>query len=127
MEAIASGDRLLAGNVCRACSMGLRVASSIILAQAGELESASRRLDETERLAGMWQGGPWVAAVWEARGMLRQAQGRPEQASALLHEAAARYADLGRPADRARCETRAAALSSADVARSSAPAAAPNQ
>ena len=111
MDAIAQGDRMLAGSgACRPCSMGFRIASSIVLAESGELESASRRLDETERLAGMWQGGPWIAAVWEARGVLRHAQGRAELAAALLHEAAVRYGELGRMADRARCEARAAAL-----------------
>jgi DNA-binding SARP family transcriptional activator len=111
MEAITQGDVLLArSSTCRPCSMGFRVASSMALAQAGELATASRRLDETERLAGMWQGGPWVAAVWEARGVLRRAQGRVEQAAALLHEAAVRYGELGRRADAARCEARAAAL-----------------
>jgi DNA-binding SARP family transcriptional activator len=111
MDAVTQGDRLLAGgSVCRPCSMAFRIASSMALAEAGELDSASRRLDETERLAGMWQGGPWVAAVWEARGVLRHAQGRSKQASALLHEAALRYGQLGRSADQARCEARAGAL-----------------
>ena len=111
IEAIRRGDRWLAtGGVCRPCSMAFRVAASMVLAQYGELEVASRRLDETERLAGMWQGGPWTAAVWEARGVLRQAQGRSDQAAALLHEAALRYAELGRPADQARCQARATAV-----------------
>jgi DNA-binding SARP family transcriptional activator len=111
IEAIAHGDRLLAGGgMCRPCSMGFRVASSMVLARAGELDSATRRLDEAERLAGMWHGGPWVAAVWEARGVLRHAQGHTDQASALLHEAAVRYGELGRPADQTRCQSRAAAL-----------------
>jgi ATP/maltotriose-dependent transcriptional regulator MalT len=82
----------------------------MVLAEAGDLEGASRRLDEAERLAGIWQGGPWAAAVWEARGVLRQAEGRAEQAAALLQEAAGRYGELGRPAAQARCQTRAAAL-----------------
>ena len=90
--------------------MGFRVASTMALAEAGELARASRRLEETERLAGLWPGGPWQAAVWEARGVLRHAQGRSEQASALLNEAADRYRELGRPAEEVRCHTRAAAL-----------------
>lgn len=111
MHAIMGGDRLLAGStVCRPCSMGFRVASSMAFVEAGELDIASRRLDETERLAGMWQGGPWVAAIWEARGVLRHAQGRSEQAAALLREASLSYGQLGRPADQARCEARAATL-----------------
>jgi hypothetical protein len=58
----------------------------------------------------MWQGGPWIAAVWEARGVLRHAQGHPDQAAALLREASVRYGQLGRPADQARCHARAAGL-----------------
>lgn len=90
--------------------MGFRVASSIALAEAGDLDRASRRLDEAERLAGMWNGGPWVAAVWEARGVHRHAQGNESQAAALFHEAAARYADLGRPRDQERCLARASEI-----------------
>ncbi len=85
-----------------------RVASSTALTEAGELDQASRRLDETERLAGMWNGGPWVAAVWEGRAVHRRAQGSAEQASALFREAATRYAELGRPRDEERCLAQAA-------------------
>lgn len=107
-EAITKGDRWLAeGTMCQPCSMGFRVASSIALAEAGELDQASRRLDEAERIAGMWNGGPWVAAVWEARGVHRRQQGNAEQASALFREAAARYASLGRQRDAERCVERA--------------------
>lgn len=107
MEAIRQGDRRLAERcTCQPCSMGFRMASSIALAEAGELEQASRRIDEAERLAGIWQGGPWVAAIWEARGVHRHARGENEQASALFREAAARYAELGRPRDQERCLAR---------------------
>jgi ATP/maltotriose-dependent transcriptional regulator MalT len=108
-DAIREGDRLITDRgTCQPCSMSFRVASSIALAEAGELDQASRRLDEADRLVGMWNGGPWVAAVWEARGVHRRAQGNNEQASALFHEAATRYAELGRPRDEARCRARAA-------------------
>ena len=83
--------------------MGFRVASAIALAEAGELDRAGKRIDETERLAGMWNGGPWVAAVWEARGVHRRAQGNADQAAALFREAATRYEALGRPLDQHRC------------------------
>jgi tetratricopeptide (TPR) repeat protein len=106
-DAIREGDRWLAERgMCQPCSMGFRLASSIALAEAGELQQASRRLDDAERLAGMWNGGPWVAAVWEARGVHRKAQGNAEQAAALFREAAARYAELGRPRDEQRCLAR---------------------
>jgi hypothetical protein len=107
-DAIEVGDRWLAqGNFCQPCSMGFRVASSIALAEAGETDQANRRIAEAERLAGMWQGGPWMAAVWEARGVHRQAQGDVAQASALYQEAATRYRELGRSNDEARCLSRA--------------------
>ena len=107
-DAIEQGDRWLAErSMCQPCSMAFRVASSIALAEAGELDQAGRRLDEAERIAGMWNGGPWVAAVWEGRAVHRRAQGNVEQASALFREAAARYAALGRPLDQERCLARA--------------------
>ena len=108
--AIERGDRwLAAGNMCQPCSLGFRVASAIAFAEAGELEQAGRRIDDAERLAVMWQGGPWVAAVWEARGVQRRTQGNQEQAAALFREAAARYAVLGRALDEQRCLARASA------------------
>ncbi len=107
-DAIQRGDQwIAAGSMCQPCSMGFRVAASIALAEAGELEQASRRLDEAERLAGMWNGGPWVAAVWEGRGVQRRAQGQADQAAALFREAAARFAALGRRRDQERCLARA--------------------
>ena len=110
LDAIEQGDRWLTErSMCQPCSMGFRVASSMVLAEAGELDQASRRLDDAERLAGMWNGGPWTAAVWEARGVHRRAQGNEEQAAALFREAAARYAALGRAGDQARCLERSRA------------------
>jgi DNA-binding SARP family transcriptional activator len=104
IDAVESGDNALAGNVvCPPCSMGFRVAASMALARAGRVGQAEKRLDEAERLAGMWPGGPWYAAVWEARGVLRRAQGDEEQAAAFFREAADRFAGVGRPRDEARC------------------------
>jgi tetratricopeptide (TPR) repeat protein len=112
-QLIAEGDRALYGpGACQPCSMGFRTASAIALAEAGEVDEVGRRLDEAERLAGMWNGGPWVAAVWEARGVQRIAQGKPERAVAALDEAATRFGELGRPLDQARCRTRMKAISS---------------
>ena len=109
--AIEQGDRWLAERcMCQPCSMGFRVAASIAMSEDGELDEAGRRIGEAERIAGMWQGGPWVAAVWEARGVHRGAQGEGEQASALLREAAARFAEVGRPGDQERCLARAKAF-----------------
>lgn len=105
LEAIRDGDRLLAqqSHGCQPCSIGFRVASAIALAELGETDQVGRRLDEAERIAGMWHGGPWAAAVWEARGAQRRAEGHAARAAAALEEAASRYAALGRPVDEARC------------------------
>jgi hypothetical protein len=36
----------------------------------------------------MWQDGLWLAAIWEARGVLRRSEGDHPQAAALFKEAA---------------------------------------
>lgn len=107
LEAIHEGDRLLSlhSHGCQPCSMGFRVASASALAEMGELEQVGRRLDEAERITAMWHGGPWVAAVWEARGIQRRAERNEARAVSAFEEAASRYASLGRPADEARCRS----------------------
>ncbi len=105
LEVIHEGDRLLALHSygCQPCSIGFRVASASALAAMGALDQVGRRLDEAERIAAMWQGGPWVAAVWEARGIQRRAESNSTQAASAFVEAASRYASLGRPVDEGRC------------------------
>ncbi len=105
LEIIQDGDRLLShqSHGCQPCSMGFRVASATALATMGEVDQVGRRLDEAERIAGMWHGGPWAAAVWEARGAQRRAEGNSTRAMSAFEEAASRYAALGRPTDEARC------------------------
>jgi DNA-binding SARP family transcriptional activator len=105
LREVFEGDRLI-GTSCQPCSMSFRIASAIALADAGELDGVSRRLDEAERIASMWSGGPWVAAIWEARGVFRRAQGNVARATAGFSEAAARFLELGRPLDHARCVAR---------------------
>src|ERR1700722_12660514 len=102
------GDRLMSTGACQPCSMALRTASAIALAEAGELEQVDRRLNDAERIAGLWHGGPWAAALWEARGVQRQAQNNEVRARAAFDEAASRYEALGRPHDQARCLARQA-------------------
>ena len=99
--------RLDRRNVCSPCSLGFRVAAAIACARAGHLDQARRRLEAAERIAGMWPGGAWHAAVWEARGVLRQAEGDTARAAALYNEAADQFAELGRPLDRDRCRAAA--------------------
>nr|WP_020629002.1 hypothetical protein [Mesorhizobium loti] len=110
-ETIREGDRMLSsGCNCQPCSMTFRTAAAVALAEAGEIEQVNRRLDEAERVAGMWNGGPWVAAVWEARGVQRRAERNKTRAVAAFEEAATRFAALGRPIDEVRCRERMADL-----------------
>lgn len=106
---IERADAALAGrSVCPPCSMGYHVAAATHYALAGKLDAARRRLANAEQLAGMWPGGPWHAALWEARAVLRRAEGHDDQAIALFREAAASFAELGRRQDEQRCLARAA-------------------
>ena len=105
-EAILRGDRLLGHGSCQPCSMAFRTASAIALAEADDLDDVNRRLNEAERIAGMWQSDPWVAALWEARGIQRQAQQNSVRAIAAFAEAAARYEELDRPLHQQRCLSR---------------------
>jgi DNA-binding SARP family transcriptional activator len=93
---------------CQPCSIGYQVAAAITRARTGNLTDAQSHLEKAERIAGMWRGGPWQAAVWEARGTLRVAGGDLSQGRALLGEAAALFANSGRPLDAARCRASAA-------------------
>jgi DNA-binding SARP family transcriptional activator len=93
---------------CQPCSIGFHVVAAETRARSGNLDEARQHLETAERIAGMWPGGPWQAAVWEARGVLRLAEGDRQQAQAMLTEAANRFADTGRPLEAARCRAHAA-------------------
>jgi hypothetical protein len=105
-RAVAIVDRadaeLAAREVCPPCSMDFLVAAAITRARVGDLDGARDHLDRAERTAGMWQGGPWQAAVWEARGHLRRAEGDMGRARALFDEAGDLFARSRRPIDAAR-------------------------
>ena len=88
---------------CEPCSMGYLTSAATASARVGELDRARSFLAEAERIAGMWQGGLWTGAVWEARGILRQAEGEVEQARAMFREAAEAFARAGNQSDAARC------------------------
>jgi DNA-binding SARP family transcriptional activator len=95
---------------CEPCSMGYLTSAATASAHAGELDRARSFIGEAERIAGMWQGGLWTGAVWEARGMLRQAEGEGEQARAMFREAAQAFARAGNQSDAARCREAASGL-----------------
>jgi DNA-binding SARP family transcriptional activator len=105
LNAVVWAERTLAdaARVCEPCSMNFRVRAATASAGAGDLRRARRHLADAERIAGLWQGGPWTAAVWEVRAALRAAEGEPGQAAALLREAADEYARAGRRPDVDRC------------------------
>lgn len=104
VQAVADAERALAGTaVCGPCSIGYRIAATLAMAQVGNVPAAQHHLNEAERLAGLWQGGPWHAATWEARAAVRAAQGDQAQASALLREAGLAFRRAGRPLDADRC------------------------
>jgi DNA-binding SARP family transcriptional activator len=97
-------ERALRGAAaCQPCSIGYHITAATTLARSGDLANAREHLDKAERIAGMWQGGPWQAAVWEARGIIRIAEGNRVQGHALLNEAADLFGNAGRPLDAARC------------------------
>jgi DNA-binding SARP family transcriptional activator len=89
--------------VCPPCSIGFKLAAAKAFARSGRADLARRRTEDSEQLARMWPGGPWHAAIWEARGETRRAQGDEQAASVMFREAAERFAEAGRPRDAARC------------------------
>lgn len=102
---------------CEPCSMGYLTSAATATARAGELDRARLFIAEAERIAGMWQGGPWTGAVWEARGNLRQAEGEDAQARAMFREAAEAFARAGSQPDAARCLEAAARLRDQSIGR----------
>ena len=88
---------------CEPCSMGYLTSAATASARAGELDRARSFIAEAERIAGMWQGGRWTGAVWEARGTLRQAEGEDAQARAMFREAADAFTRAGNQSDAERC------------------------
>jgi DNA-binding SARP family transcriptional activator/predicted negative regulator of RcsB-dependent stress response len=95
---------------CEPCSMGYLTSAAAATANAGELDRARSFVAEAERISGMWQGGPWAGAVWEARGIVRQAEGDEQQARAMFREAAEAFARAGNQVDAKRCREAANAM-----------------
>jgi hypothetical protein len=88
---------------CEPCSMGYLTTAATTSARNGDLLRSRAFLTEAERISGMWQAGPWIGAVWEARGVLRQVEGDEAQARAMFREAAEAFARAGNRADSDRC------------------------
>ena len=113
MQVVEEAERALARvRICSPCAIGFWLAASVACVRAGEIAKSRTCLREAERLAGMWQGGPWLAATWEVRATFRLAEGDRDQAAALLREAAELFTQVARPIDAARCRTAAATVRS---------------
>ena len=88
---------------CEPCSMPFLLAAATACARAGAALDAERFLGQADRVASMWQGGPWLAGVWEARAELRLAKSEPAQAVALFREAAELFGRSGHSLSETRC------------------------
>jgi DNA-binding SARP family transcriptional activator len=88
---------------CEPCSMGYLTTAATTSARNGDLQRAREFFAEAERISGMWQAGPWIGAVWEARGVIRQVEGDEAQARAMFREAAEAFERAGNRADADRC------------------------
>jgi tetratricopeptide (TPR) repeat protein len=81
--------------VCPFCPTGFHVAAATACAGAGELERGRAFLKRAEFGASRWPGGPWPAAVAEARASLLLAEGDQRNAADDLRRAAEGYAANG--------------------------------
>jgi DNA-binding SARP family transcriptional activator len=105
-EAYLRGQEL----VCGSCGTVFGVAAAITAARAEQLERAAVFLAEAETAADLWRGGPWPAALDEARGELAWASGNKAEAQARLQAAGDAFARDGRKLDADRVELRLASL-----------------
>src|SRR5262249_46093401 len=96
--------------VCGSCGVVFGVAASVAAARAGEVERAQGLLARAEAGAALWRGGPWPAAVDEARGELALASGDQATAGTRLHAARDAFAGDGRRFDADRVDARLASL-----------------
>jgi DNA-binding SARP family transcriptional activator/tetratricopeptide (TPR) repeat protein len=81
--------------VCPFCPTGYHVAAARVCARTGRLERGREFLERAERGAGSWPGGPWPAAVAQARAELLLAEGDQRAAADTLRRAAEGYAAAG--------------------------------
>jgi tetratricopeptide (TPR) repeat protein len=80
---------------CPFCPTGYHVAAAMACARAGELERARAFLERAEFGASRWPGGPWPAAVAEARSAVLLAESDRRGAADALRRAAEGYAANG--------------------------------
>jgi DNA-binding SARP family transcriptional activator len=103
-DVVAAAEGAMTGvEVCRPCSIGFRAAAARRLAEGGKVQAATVHLEAAEQIAAMWPGGPWTAAVYEARALIVRARGEDDAASVLLDEAAVLYTQAGFALHAGRC------------------------
>jgi DNA-binding SARP family transcriptional activator len=112
-----SGERLddaeaqLRGDfVCVYCGHAFRVAAALAAARSGQPERSAAALAGAEATAALWRGGPWPAALDQARGELAHALGDRAEALRRLTGARDGFAEAGWRLDAGRVEARLAAL-----------------
>ena len=81
--------------VCQFCPTGYHVAAATVCARAGRPEHAREFMERAEHGATRWPGGPWPAALAEARAELLLAEGDRRAAADALRRAAEGYAAAG--------------------------------
>jgi len=81
--------------ICSFCPTGYHVAAATVCARAGELERARGFLQRAEQGAGTWPGGPWPAALAQARAELLLAEDDQRGAARALRRAVEGYAAAG--------------------------------
>jgi DNA-binding SARP family transcriptional activator/tetratricopeptide (TPR) repeat protein len=102
--------------VCPFCPTSYHVAAAIVCAQAGQLERGRVFLTRAEFGASRWPGGPWPAAVAEARALLQLAEGAEADAANSLRRAAEGYAAAGQFLNERRARDRLERLDTAATA-----------
>jgi DNA-binding SARP family transcriptional activator len=113
LERLADGGAYLREQqrVCAYCGMAFHVAAAIAAARAEQLDQAAMALARAEATVRLWRGGgPWPAALDEARGEIARAGGDTVEARARLTAAAEAFARGGRTLDSGRVQARLAGL-----------------
>ena len=81
--------------MCPFCPTGYHLAAATVCARAGRLARGREFLKRAEHGAARWPGGPWPAAVAQARAELLLAEGDRHAAADALRRAAEGYAAAG--------------------------------
>ena len=90
-------------DACLFCHVMVAVPAAVAYAAVGRTDDAREQLAAARRTAARWEGPAWPAAVDEAEAMLARAEGRDDDAVALLERAARAFDQVNLPVEAARC------------------------